>query len=361
MTYLNTGWAGPSPKRVIDRMHDVAQRETAAGPASPDGHALAQAIDQEARAAVAGLLDVSADDVLLTHGTTEGVNVVLQGIDWQSGDVLLTTDLEHPGVKAPSAILETRRGVSVERATIRPNASGSEILETIAGALGPRTKLVALSHIMFTCGLRVPAKEIVRAAHDAGALVLFDGAQTGGQIALDLADMHSDFYAISGQKWLMGPAGTGALYVSPEHRDQLRPVFTGPGLDSRTGLAMHALTSQGVVTRAGFAEAIHCYAELRADRVEQRTAELAERLRAGLTELQGVTLNGPTSGDTATALTAVSVVGRDPEEIVTELWGRHRVVARNVAYPAGVRFCTAAFNDEADVDRALEALHDLVR
>ena len=209
------------------------------------------------------------------------------------------------------------------------------------------------------CGLRLPAEEIVRVAHEAGALVLFDGAQTSGQIALDLTAMNVDFYAISGQKWLMGPTGSGALYVNPARIGSLTPLFTRAGLDSRTGLAMHGVASLGVVDRAGFAEALAIHHELGADAVERRTAELASALREGLTAIAGVTLNGPAGGETATALTAISVEGWESPALFEALWAQHRVVARAVVSPPGVRFCTGPFNDERDVEAAVGAVRTL--
>ena len=124
---------------------------------------------------------------------------------------------------------------------------------------------------------------------------------------------------------------------------------------------MYRLASQGVVARAGFAEALHINAELGAERVEARTAELAARLREGLAATSGVTLIGPAEPPLATALTAIAVAGWEPAALTAALWERHRIVARTVAYPPGVRFCTAPFNDETDVDRTLDALRELAR
>jgi selenocysteine lyase/cysteine desulfurase len=359
MTYLNTGWAGPSPTRVIERMRAVAEHESALGPAGPDGLAYGREIEAEAKAGVGKLLNVSPSDVLLTHGTTEGVNVVLQGLAWEPGDALVISDLEHPGLKAPSAVVEEQRGAAIARAVVPPNASVDQALTAIKHAITPTTKLVAISHVMFTSGLRLPADEIVRMAHDAGALVLFDGAQTGGHIALDLTAMGVDFYTISGQKWLMGPTGSGALYVNPASASNLTPLFTRAGLDSRTGLEMHGLASLGVVDRAGFAEALAIHDELGDDAVEQRTHALGTRLRGGMTAIDGVSINGPTSGETATAITAITVEGWEPEPMFEALWAQHRVAVRNVAYPPGLRFCTGPFNNEDDVDTAVAAVRTL--
>ena len=167
-------------------------------------------------------------------------------------------------------------------------------MEALRAALSPSVKVLALSHIMFTTGLRIPAEEIVAAAHEAGALVLLDAAQTAGHVALDLTAMDVDFYASSGQKWLLGPTGSGALYVRPDRRELLAPLFTRPGLNQRQGLGMYALASQGVAERAGYAEAVRINRELGPEKVEEHTNRLAAMLRAELSEIEGVRLNGPT-------------------------------------------------------------------
>ena len=355
MTYLNAGWIGPSPARVIERMREAATRESEAGPAGPDGRAFAAEIAAEAQNEAALLFNVAPADVLLTHGTTEGVIIVLHGLAWKPGDVLLTTDLEHPGIKGPAGVLE-ERGVEVRPVVIPPDASADQCMEALRAALSPSVKVLALSHIMFTTGLRIPAEEIVAAAHEVGALVLLDAAQTAGHVALDLTAMDVDFYASSGQKWLLGPTGSGALYVRPDRRELLAPLFTRPGLNQRQGLSMYALASQGVAERAGYAEAVRINRELGPEKVEEHTNGLAAMLRAELSEIEGVRLNGPTDPRTACAITAISVEGWDAPQFVEALWQKHQVVARHVGYPAGVRLCTASFNDETDVERAVAAI-----
>ena len=361
MTYLNTGWAGPSPARVLERMRETAARESDVGPAGPDGLAYIRGIQAEARASAAKMINADVEEIVLTHGTTEGVNIVLHGIAWEPGDKMLTTDLEHPALKAPSAILGDRRGLTVRPVAISPQASADECIEAVRAAITPNTKIVALSHIMFTCGLRVPATEITALAHEMGTMVLLDGAQTGGQIALDMREIGADFYTISGQKWLMGPTGSGALYVRRDRQGLLTPLFRDAGAESRSGLAMHALASQGAVARAGFDEAIAINLELGRERVEARTADLAARMRDGLGKIAGVTINGPTNAAIASAITAVAAEGWEPGPLADALWERHRIAARTVTFPPGVRFCTGPFNDEGDVDRTVEALSSLAR
>ena len=104
MTYLNTGWAGPAPGRVLRRMAEAVEAESSLGPAGPDGRDFARRTSAEATIAAARLLGAEENEVLITHGTTEGVNIVLHGLPWEPGDELVTADLEHPALSVPANI-----------------------------------------------------------------------------------------------------------------------------------------------------------------------------------------------------------------------------------------------------------------
>ncbi len=362
MTYLNTGWAGPSPRRVLARMTAAAQQESDGGPAGPDGLAIVRAIGAEATAAAARLLGADEDEVALTHGTTEGVNTVLHGLDWAPGDELITAELEHPALAQASTVLEQRRGVVVKRAAFPADASSARMLAAVTDALTDRTRLVALSHVQYTCGLRMPAREIADAAHRSGALVLYDGAQTGGHLRLDMREIGADFYAVSGQKWLLGPTGAGALFVRREEAERLRPLFS-PSAERGRGrdLRPYEMTSHAPAALAGFAEGIAISEELGMAAIEERTHALGDRLREALTSIPGVRLTGPSAPETACGLVSIAVDGLEPAELVAHLWEHHRVVARTVNFPAAVRFSTAHFNDESDLERAVEAVEQAAK
>lgn len=359
MVYMNTGWAGPSPQPVLAQVDRVLREEARLGPASPAGLRMAEAVADEARSAVASLVHADPEDVVLTHGTTEGVNMVLHGLPWEPGDGLVTCDLEHPAIREPVGILEERYGVAARVVEVPPESSAQEMVRRIQSALDPRTRLVALSHIQYTCGLRMPMEEIAKAVHRAGALLLVDGAQTAGQVPLDVERLGADFYALSGQKWLLGPLGTGALFIKREQRERLRPLLTSREWAERLGREGTALASQSVALWAGLAEAVRTVTDLGLEWIEERCLALAQRLKGALSEVPGCTLTGPTPPELSCGLVSVAVESWEPPSLVERLWDRWRIVARAVGYPAGVRFSTAAFNTEEEVDRVAQAVAEL--
>ena len=362
MTYLNTGWAGPSPARVLRRVGEAVETESALGPAGPDGRDFTRRTTHEAIAAAARLIGAADHEVLLTHGTTEGVNIVLHGLTWEPGDELLTADLEHPALSVPARLLEERRGVVVKWAGFPAGATKERMLQAVDELLSKRTRVVALSHIQYSCGLRMPVREIAEAAHRVGALVLIDGAQTGGHVGLGVHELDVDGYAISGQKWLLGPNGSGALFIHDRLLEQLGSLFSAtPGASEARALSAYGMTSQGVGVVAGFAEALAIANELGADAIEERTLELGMRLKTALADIPGVHLTGPTEHDVSCGLVSIAVHRWEPREFTEALWERSRIVARAVGYPAAVRFSTAHFNHEEDIDRAAEAVRALAK
>jgi L-cysteine/cystine lyase len=364
--YMNTGWSGPTPLPVLQRVHETLEEEAKLGPASAKGLAYARGITNEAKIAVGGLINAEPENVFITHSTTEGVYIVIHGLQWQQGDELLTCDLEHPALTVPSGVLKERYGVNVVVPTVPPKSSQSAIVEIITSALTDKTKLVALSHIQFTCGLRMPIAEIAQACKERGVPLLVDGAQGAGHVAVDVQELGCDFYTVSGQKWLMGPSGTGALYVNRDYREKLQPVFTTNALEAerenaRDPLARFSLASQSPGLVAGFVEAIRLARETSLPVTEARAMELARLLRELVKAIPGCALLGSEEADSVSGLTTFSLAGWQPDELVATLQEQHRIVARNVHNPAGVRFSTAYFNTEEEVAQVASVLAELVR
>jgi L-cysteine/cystine lyase len=161
------------------------------------------AVRSRVRGKLAALIGAVPERMALTSSTTDGCNVVLAGLRLGPEDEVVTTDSEHPGLLAPLHV--TRSRVRVAEVTTRPAA---EALEAIVEQVTPRTRLIALSHVIWTTGQVIPVHELKR---ETGLPVLVDGAQSVGAIPVDIGEL--DYYTVSCQKWLGGPEPLGALYV----------------------------------------------------------------------------------------------------------------------------------------------------
>ncbi len=203
--YLNAGTFGPLPRPAHEAMLSHMGASYTQGRIGFAGFQGWLAQMDAARAAFGRSLGVSPDELALTHCTTDGLNTVLWGLDLKAGDEVLTTTHEHPGLTAPLDEVARVRGIRVRM--VEP--------ARIAEEVRPETRLVAVSHVLWTTGEVLPLPAIAAAARAHGAQLLVDGAQSTGAIPVDLHASGADFYTVSGQKWFCGPSGTGALWVRP--------------------------------------------------------------------------------------------------------------------------------------------------
>ncbi len=360
--YLNTGWSGPSPQPVIDAIVSAVQHENDEGPTTPPIAEANRAARPKAREAFAGFLGVTAEAITLTGNTTHGLNLVLSGMTWRAGDELITTDLEHGSGFVPAYNLRERYGVAVRIVSLGPLDGVDAIVGKLEAAITARTRLIVLSHIMYTTGLLMPLHDINRMAHAHGVQVLVDGAQTFGQLPLDLDGLECDYYAGPGHKWLLGPEGTGALYVRKELLPSLQPAAVSSHAALSYDNAGHfepasassekfELTSSNVPMLHGVMAAIDFLQGIGMLAIQERWQGLTERLRQRLAEAPGVAVTSPPAGPTACGLVTFTVAGWEPRPLVAALWEREKVVIRAVPFPAGVRASVDFFNTEDEMDQ----------
>lgn len=364
LIYMNTGWAGPSPRCVVEAVTRALELECFGGPTAPPLLEERMELGQRARRAVAELLGARPEEISLQENTTEGINIVLNGLDLQPGDELLTCNLEHSSVMVPCYFARDRRQLNLRIVELDANDSPSAIIERFAAAITPRTRLFVLSHISFSYGVLLPLKEICRLAHERGALVLADGAQSAGQMPVDVVDLECDFYAIPGHKWLLGPAGTGALYINGALIRDVQPsklahhaieFFNYAGVyRPRTDIIQKfELTTSSIPLFVGLTEAIGFARGIGLTAIQERSLSLADLVRRHLAEIPGVRLVSPAGGTLATGLVSFAVEGVAPQDVTASLWELGRVVGRTVYEAAATRLCTHFFNTEQEVETAV--------
>jgi len=287
------------------------------------------------RALVAGLLGVEASTISLTASTTDGCNIVLLGLDVGPGDELVTTDSEHFGLLGPL------------------HASGARVVVTppdpdaILAAVSPRTRLIAVSEVLWTTGRRLPVREL---RERSGVPVLVDGAQSVGAVPVSAAGV--DFYTVSGQKWLCGPGGTGALHVAdPERLRVARPSYFAQAGHEPDG--SYEVTAGAVRFDPNWSEptqlaGLRAAIELAPEWAHERAAAIVARCRELLAALAEVE-----PGDAT--LIAFRPEGEDPEALVARL-SESGVVVRQIPKTGLVRVSCGWWTSEDDLDRLVAAL-----
>jgi L-cysteine/cystine lyase len=201
--YLNAGSFGPLAEAAARRLREQIERDVEQGRGDRAYFDDMLAWRLGLRTQIAELLGTSAEQVALTSSTTDGCNIVLGGLRLSPEDEIVTTDTEHFGLVGP--VFASGARVRVARVQRRPAA---EAVDLIAAELTPRTRLVAVSHVLWTTGQVIDVHAL---RSRTSAPVLVDGAQSVGAIPVEMGEV--DFYTVSGQKWLCGPDSTGALYV----------------------------------------------------------------------------------------------------------------------------------------------------
>jgi len=367
--YLNTGSAGPLPTEAAAAMADVADRELAVGRATRESFEELGARMDEARAVVAAVLGTEMDLVALTHSTTEGINLSLGTIDWHPGDRAVTTSLEHPGVTGPLALLRDRLGVEVVEAEIGDGGDDTRTMAALeAAAAGGRTRAIVASHVAWSTGALLPAAAIAALAHGCGAVGILDGAQSAGAIPLAVDEIGADFYAVSGQKWLLGPDGTGALAVGRGVVGSVLPPVGGflaasaPYAVGREALwpdarrfetaGLHKPSIVGLARSAGW---LSMFVGL------PWACERAARLAAGgaerLAGTPGVTVVTPRAR--MATLVSFRVAGWSAEEVAVALRRRVHAIIRSIPGLDAVRLSVAFFTTEDELRRVLDAVEEL--
>ncbi len=214
--YLNAGTFGPLPRVTVEAMEEVQRRELEEGRSNRPYFERALADRERLREAFAGLIGAGKGCVALTTSTTEGCNIALGGLGIGPGDEVVTTDSEHPGLFGGLVA----SGATLRIANIR-DLPAADVLPALEAEITPRTRLVAVSHVSWLTGVVLPIAELA----GRGFPLLVDGAQAAGTIPVDVRELGCDFYTVSAQKWLLGPAATGALYVHPDRVEDSRVAF----------------------------------------------------------------------------------------------------------------------------------------
>ncbi|MES2702014.1 MAG: aminotransferase class V-fold PLP-dependent enzyme [Bacteroidota bacterium] len=221
LTYLNNGTFGPSPYEVIDAVKEGILEMDKTG---------AYGGWEATAGRLAKFVGANDDEIALTHNVTDGINIACWGLPLKKGDQVILTDHEHVGNAFPWLNRRKLHGIVIK--TFSPAPTAAETLQRIASLITPKTRAIAIPHIPCTQGQVFPIKEICKLARERGIYSVIDGAHGPGMLNLDLHDLGCDTYASCTHKWMLGPKGTGFIYVRKEFQNTLQAYFVGAGSDN---------------------------------------------------------------------------------------------------------------------------------
>jgi L-cysteine/cystine lyase len=363
--HLNTGSVGPMPAEVAAAMDELEAYERDIGRAHLDYYLALLDRMAEARAGVAAVIGADLDEIALTHATTDGLNIATWGLDWRPGDRAVTTTQEHAGALGPLYALRDRLGVDVGFADVGDGSDDERTLAAFEGTIEPGTRLVSVSHVLWSTGAILPVARIAALARERGALVVVDGAQAAGAIPVSVRDLGADAYSVPAQKWLLGPEGMGALWVARESMDRIRPSFGGhfsfvsydsagtgtwhPDARRFETAGYHRPSVVGMARAIGW---LSMYVGL--EYVLRRGPAAARRAADALATIPGVELLTPRN-QMATLVT-FRIGGWSPDAALDELGGRVFAIARSVPLVDALRISVGFFNSDEEIDRFVGAV-----
>ncbi len=317
-------------------------------------------------------------NVAMVRNTTEAINVVANTLSWKKGDKIVTTIIEHHSNYITWLRVAQRHGVEVQ--VVRSNDEGIIDLAEFEKAIDDKTRLVAVTHVSNVLGCIQPIKEITSIAHEHGSLILSDGAQGVPHIATDVHDTKVDFLAFSGHK-MLGPTGSGGLYISDEQLYETEPLNIGGGTISDVSLNTYTLAvppqrfeagTPAIAQVIGLGEACRYLKRIGMDAVERQDELLAKKLVIGLGEINGVEIFGPKVPDRRVGLVSFNIVDMNPHDVALALDLEYDIAVRSGHHCAlplmkevfnlpdgNVRASTYLYNTADEIEKLLGAVEDL--
>lgn len=340
----------------------------------------AQRIVNRCRQRAAELLQAeSSERIIVTFSGTDGLNLGLMGL-CRPGDHVVTTQLEHNSVIRPLRWLQDRRQVEVT--TLRPDPQGRISPDSLRQALRPTTRLLAVQHASNVTGTVQPIEDLVAVAREFQVLTLVDAAQTAGHWPIQLAELPVDILACPGHKGMLGPLGTGLVYIRPGLERTLECYrLGGTGTQSEDDRQPDELPERyeagnhNAPGLAGLEAGLSFLQDRGVAAIQKRDLELTERFVCGLREIRGVTVYGHDPGVPHVGVVSITIDGLAPQEaasILDESFGIqvraglhcapgvHRFLG-TLDRGGTIRFSIGPFTELQHVDHAVSAVSELAR
>lgn len=376
LVYLDNGASAQKPQVVIDAITRAYAEEYSN--VHRGLHYLSNLATEKyesVRGTIARFLNAAfEDEIVLNSGTNEGINTVAYG--WamprlEAGDEIILSVMEHHANIVPWHFLRERQGVVLKWVDVDTN--GDLDTQAVIDAMGPKTKLVAVTHLSNVLGTVVDVKTITQAAHERSIPVLVDGSQATVHQPVDVADIGCDFYAITGHK-LYGPSGSGAIYIKSERMAEMRP-FIGGG-DMIREVHKDVVTyndapmkfeagTPGIVQAIGLGVALDYMMELGMDNIAAHERDLRDYARTRLEGLNWLNVQGNSA--TKAAIFSFTLNGAAHAHDISTVLDKRGVAVRaghhcaqplmeHLGVPATARASFGLYNTRDEVDVLVDAL-----
>jgi len=354
--YFNTGSLGPLPRIVCDKVWQNMQLLELDPVSNNWGYLGNQAND--VRKKLADYINADLEEIILTRNTTEGMNLIAEGLSLQEGDEVITSTDEHYGGQAGWEFLEKYKGIKIHRVEFpKGNITTDQIIEFIKEQITPRTRVCSLMDVSTITGMRMPFSQLAEITKPQGIFLICDGAQSAGMLTVDVKKMGVDAFASSGHKWMFGPKETGFLYLSREIQNKVKSIQLESGFKAYN----HNTGTRNVANILGLGEAINVQKSWGGiAEIETHNLMLSSHLREGLKEIQGLKLISPDEENLRSGITSVIIRNKDVKEIYQEL-KRKNIIVKMLGKRNILRFSTHIFNTREETDHLIWQLSKSIK
>jgi isopenicillin-N epimerase len=363
LLYLNHGSIGTIPKVVLDEHVRLLRLcET-----NPHAHMWTDVWTEalaRTRTLAAGLLHCETDEVALTHNTTEGFNVLAQGLPLGAGDEVLFSNLNHPSASEPWRYYATRRGYSVRRFEIPlADITGLSVADVVAlheKEIRPETRVLVFPHVDNIVGLRHPTRELTAMAKRRGVrFVAVDLAQSLAMVPVNVTEEGADFYAASPHKWVQAPKGQGLLVVRRHVHEQLAPLWVKRQRAQmpKTAEVFEDYSTRDLPATLALGDAIAFQQKLGESAKETRLLEIMQQFRVRVDATPALAWRSARAKELSSSLFAVGLKNTKADEVDRRLLAKD-IVTRPFPAPALnlLRVSPNLINTPADADRFIAAV-----
>ena len=344
-------------------------------------HRLSQVTSQkykDAHRKVADFIGANEKEVIFTKNTTEAINTVASGLKWKTGDKVVTTLLEHHSNFIPWLRLKSF-GVTLD--IVKPDKNGKFNVADFEEVIDDKTRLVAVTHVSNVLGTITPIEEISAICKKKNALLLVDGAQSVPHIHVDVRKLGCNFLCFSGHK-MLGPTGTGILWMKKDFLDRLEPLSFGGGMINDVSLNGYELAkgyerfeggTPNIAGVIGFGRAIDYLKKIGMDKIKDHEAKLIERLLEGLLEIRRVEIYGSLNSKERIGVVSFNIKGLNPHDVALMLDETSNIMVRSGHHcciplmkyfglkEGAVRVSFYLYNTEEEVERFLETVKEIAK
>ena len=379
--YLDSTASSLTPEPVLEKMLEF-YREYRAN-VERGVHRLSVRASEEyerARAKVTAFVNAkSTSEIVMTRNTTEGINIVANGLQWRKGDKIVTTVLEHHSNFIVWLRVRNKCGAKV--AVVKPQEPAEQGLLNPADfekVVDDKTRLVAITHVSNVLGVVTPVEEIAKIAHEHGALVLVDGAQSVPHMPVDVQKLGIDFLAFSGHK-MCAPTGSGALYMREEVQKEVEPLYIGGGtiedvnVDNyrlEAGVGRFEAGTPDVAGAIGLGAAVDYLNRIGMENIERYEKVLAKKMYDGLTAIPKVEVYGPEPKHRV-GIIPFNIADLNPHDVALALDVSANIMVRSghhcaqplsktiIRKPGSVRASAYLYNTKEEIEKLVTAVKEI--